>query len=229
MNIMFLNGAGGTGKSSILREIEALRQKNGKLLVHTLYSSTRESYAQLGISNETSSIDMDDETRIRLQLTIMDNERAAIRKKVEEIRGREGYMGYDLLVVDRGPMDRMAYYLLTMMQCSKGACAPFFDMLRRNAQFIKELAPGHVIQIDFTYPVHWDTKDGFRQENEFQTLALSLMTSNILQRYAAGTGYKTAFWYDHDFATHKGAEQKAKAIMERYTHLWPFGPDYSWV
>lgn len=226
MNIMFLCGAGGTGKSSILREMEALRQKNDKMLVHTLYSSTRTSYAELGISDETSSLDMDDETRIRLQLTIMGNEREAIRNKVKEIKANPGYRGYDLLVVDRGPMDRMAYYLLTMMQCSKGACSPFFQMLRRNEQLIKEVTD-NVVYVDFLYPVAWATKDGFRQENEFQTLALSLMTSSVLERFCEGSNVTK--WSSNDFATHKTPKQKAKAILDRYTNLWPFGPDYSWV
>lgn len=226
MNIMFLNGAGGTGKSSLLAELAKLRSEDKGLF--TLSSSTRQSYAQLGISGETDSLTLDDATRIKLQLTIMENERVAIKNAVEGISANPTRNGYELLIVDRGPMDRMAYYLLTMMECNRGNLDPWHEMLADTKAFLAGLKMDNIIQVDFTYPVPWPTADSFRHQNQFQTLGLSLMTSSILQRYAGSKDYRTVYWYDHEFKQGSPAS-RAKQIFGRYINLFPFGPDYSWV
>ncbi len=217
LNILFLNGAGGTGKSSIIQELRKITSPETG--VWSLQSPTRKAYEQLGISNETDSLTMDNEMRIRLQLTIMENERELLKQKVAAIKADHYYQPNTLLVVDRGPMDRMAYYLLTMMQCAPGDVGPFFNRLHDTTQFLDSLEADHLIQMDFNYPVPWQTEDTFRQTNYMQTLALSLMTSSILQRYAGSPKSKTSFWYSHDLPL-GNAETRAAALMKYYTHFF---------
>lgn len=181
INLLFLNGAGGTGKSSIITELK-------KIVVpeegwHFYYSSTRATYARLGFTDETTSLQADPQARIDLQLAIMEDERKGIEQLVNTIRNENEHAN-PVLVVDRGPLNRMAYYLLTMKECAPGPITPFYDMLKLCTSWMDGLRVNTINHVLAPYPVPWATEDQFRDTNYLQTLELALLTEAILSRYA---------------------------------------------
>ncbi len=219
MNIMFLQGAGGTGKSSVIKHLQSLFADVGNGGVYTLSSSTRASYAKLGITSETESLVMDNETRVKLQLQVMEDWANDIAQKAEFIR-RTDPNEYSLLVVDRGPFDRMAYWLLTMMECNPGSVANFTERMTKMLEWVDSLDAMSVVYMEFPYPVSWSTQDAFRTTNELQTMALSLMISQMCFRYHMHSKTHARYWrLEEMLGPQADALSRAKEILTRYGNL----------
>jgi len=219
MNIMFLQGAGGTGKSSVLKHLQDQWPEQSKGGVYTLSSSTRASYAKLGIGSETASLQMDNETRVKLQLQVMEDWATDITMKVALIKQSDPNE-HALLVVDRGPFDRMAYWLLTMMECQPGSVISFSECMDKMMGWLDDLSVRAVMYTEFPYPVPWSTQDQFRTTNELQTMALSLMISQMCFRYHLHSKTHARYWrLEEMLATSADPATRAQEIILRYANL----------
>lgn len=219
MNIMFLQGAGGTGKSSVLKHLQERWPESQDGGVYTLSSSTRASYAKLGIGSETASLKMDDETRVKLQLQVMEDWATDIKMKVAFIKQSDPNE-HALLVVDRGPFDRMAYWLLTMMECNPGSVSNFTERMTKMLEWIDTLDVRAVMYMEFPYPVSWPTEDAFRTPNELQTMALSLMIGQMCFRYHLQCKTHARYWrLDEMLISTADALTRANEIILRYGNL----------
>jgi hypothetical protein len=216
MNIIFLQGAGGTGKSSVVKELKRMYPSGG---VYTLSSSTRKTYERLGIQSETDSLVMDDETRVRLQEAVMDDWATDIQIAACQLQDEEKEFGDRLLIVDRGPFDRMAYWLLTMMECNPGSVDNYVSKMNKMIAWLDGLEADIMLFVEFPYPVAWPTQDNFRTPNELQTMALSLMISQMCFRHHQDVKAVSRYWNINEIAPAGTALDRASNMITRYSQL----------
>jgi hypothetical protein len=162
---------------------------------------------------------MDSEMRVRLQLQVMDDWARDIANKAHFIKQND-LNEHSLLVVDRGPFDRMAYWLLTMMECNPGAVTNFTERMTKMISWLDRLDAKSIMYVEFPYPVSWSTQDQFRTTNELQTMALSLMISQMCYRFHLDAKTHSRYWRLEEMLTPTAdALMRAEEIMKRYEGL----------
>lgn len=174
LSIVMLCGAGGCGKSTVA---ERIKEDYANVLV--MRSSSRLTYARLGISTETAALSMSVADQQHLQDEIMSDHLKQLYVAAQQAKEK----GHGNLVVDRSPLDHMAYWTRTNALDVNSSHAQFLARLGHVMQVINDLEANYIGWFDFPYPVPWPTADGMRDQNEIKTFEMSLLTSAILARY----------------------------------------------
>lgn len=166
--LIFLSGAGGVGKTSVANTLQTEGEKLDLKVVCTK-STTRQSYAKCGVSDETACANLSAANQTHLQDTIFydycANLEASIAKAIEDEQ--------DILVVDRSPYDHASY----MFQLIPTLELEFIEKRMKEVKVVMEaLTHKHysnrvVTAIEpqlwlFEYPTSWAktqaSEDGFR-------------------------------------------------------------------
>jgi hypothetical protein len=105
MKLLMLAGAGSVGKTALMNACKEMAEARG-LRVQLHYSSTRETYARHGLTNESDAL-KDPEFNASFQHVVMtDNIRELLTTASAAYRSRE----IDLFITDRSPYDYSGYY-----------------------------------------------------------------------------------------------------------------------
>jgi AAA domain len=193
---VMLTGAGGTGKTSVARELKTVLEVRGIKYMH-IPSTTRGTYGRLGIDGETAALAMPVADQINLQNEIGKDNLAEFLTRVHQfenelelMRGENPEETMDpeeepigVVIVDRPPLDHLAYWIRS------NALQPTDDVSAfetHRDELIRELAHSGVdyfMWIDHDYPVPWETADAFRDQNKLKTLEMSHLVSSVISRY----------------------------------------------
>lgn len=102
MKLLMLAGAGSVGKTALMNACKEMAEARG-LKVATHYSSTRDTYARHGLTNESDAL-KDPEFNKEFQHEVMSDNIFNLKKKMDE------FWNVDLLIADRTPYDYISYY-----------------------------------------------------------------------------------------------------------------------
>ena len=172
--ILFLTGTAGTGKTSVFDEI---KKKHPDYTFRA--SITRGFYAYKGVTNEVEYFEkLTEKERRDFQLELFDF------YIDETLRFIESSANEVMTVIDRSPIDHLAYSLYSIPDLSKGE----YDILIvKLDNFFKTLFDkGYEVRVyEFPYPTPWvnpnnENSDGFRYDPFGKTYIIgSLMRREI--------------------------------------------------
>lgn len=155
-------GAGSVGKTSLMDACKEMAEARG-LRVATHYSSTRQSYANAGLTSESQAL-KDPEFNRSFQHTVMQDNIDSLRTTIWE----QNPKSVDLFITDRSPYDYSGYYFtmfrdtlnLEMIERKRKQCD---DSLRVLAGLAKKI---HMVLLP--YPTSWavdtESSDGWRAD-----------------------------------------------------------------
>lgn len=169
-SLVFLCGAGGTGKTVVAKELE---KAYGFVCVP---SPVRSFYAKEGVTSETEFMSRTPQFRMEFHIKLSEFYRNFI---LEYIKGKTG-----AFVFERSPVCVLAYTLYH----SQAFSLDFFNKQREKVDtFINDLIDdGHFVSIPFfPYPVPWSgtdsEDDGFRYVPGVKNFTVSALMLNLLR------------------------------------------------
>lgn len=196
LHILMLCGAGGTGKSSVTDMLLKMDdENNGHLREHydavvALRSTSRKTYARLGISSETAALQSDPSLQLQLQDEIMSDHLTELRNCVDQAKASQGRV---LLVVDRSPLDHLSYWVRSATLAPHLSPETIFEKFKPIEEVLDYAAPDQILWAVFPFPVIWKTEDKFRDQNLMKTLEMQMITIGVVSTFAPdGQG-----WIDH--------------------------------
>lgn len=192
LQVVFLSGAGGVGKTSVVEAMKFQLEATTTKANFTI-STTRKSYETCGVRDEAHCASLSTVDKIRLQNQIFtdycENLRTEIVKAVDS--------GVDLLVVDRSPFDHASYMFNLIPDL-------VLEFVARRVQEAKDAftpatctyySSGVITEVEaslwfFAYPTAWaklnTASDGFRYvlpaKNFIWSAALNTIVLDYLQQ-----------------------------------------------
>ncbi len=208
LNIIFLAGAGGVGKTSVAKELKAQATSLG-LKAGIVKSTTRDTYARLNIGTEGDAQSLTDEQKLFLQESIMDDYSRNLQDEVTLATVE----GLDVLVVDRTPYDHLSYRMVLLPKLTLEYIETVLETLK---VFSTELLLPRLLSITtqeyvkikssvwfFSYPTSWAksgaANDGWRYAPGARNYVWSACLDNLLKEYGGHlitTGLQGFFPYD---------------------------------
>lgn len=181
MDIIFLCGAGGTGKSSVTREMANLLadHKWPQFPLKVMQSTSRRTYERLGLKSETVALNSDINTQVTLQREIMVDHLAEIKACASVLAGKRN----PVLVVDRSPLDHLAYWLRTAVKNPEAVLNDFYTGLNEIKNCLIETGAERSLWVQFQYPVPWSTDDGARDQNRLKTLEIQFTSETCVRKH----------------------------------------------
>jgi hypothetical protein len=162
MKLLMFAGAGSVGKTSLMNACKEMAESRD-LSVTTHFSSTRQSYANAGLTSESDAL-KDPEFNREFQHTVMDDNIAALRTTLRESLNNRT----DLFITDRSPYDYSGYYFsvfpetldLEMIKTKREKCN---DSIMSLLELVKNI---NIIMLP--YPTAWavdaESSDGWRAD-----------------------------------------------------------------
>jgi hypothetical protein len=163
MKLLMFAGAGSVGKTVLMDMCRAMAEARG-LRVKTHYSSTRESYAKAGLTNESDAL-KDPVFNAQFQHQVMQDNIDALHAAMAQAHtSRE----VDLFITDRAPYDYSGYYYtvfrdnldLNMVEKKREICD---DAMIQATRYVTR---AEVIMLP--YPTSWavdtESSDGWRAD-----------------------------------------------------------------
>lgn len=198
LNVIFLSGAGGVGKTSVAKALKLQCEDEGlKALI--VPSTTRASYAKAGVRDEAHGASLGTAGQIILQNQIFEDYCENLKNCVKEAARN----GYDVICVDRSPYDHISYILQLVpsldlefiekrLDCAEKICSDLIqDYWVKNG--IVEIIPSVWF---FAYPTAWaksvdiNIDDGFRYAPAAKNYVWSLCLQQMLKHQAQNILYK---------------------------------------
>lgn len=196
LHMLMLCGAGGTGKSSVTDMLLEMDANNNELLrrhydsVVALRSTSRKTYARLGISSETAALQSDPGLQLQLQDEIMNDHLAELHRCIDQAKSNQGRV---LLVVDRSPLDHLSYWTRSATLAPHLKPDLIFEKFKPICAELDYASPDNILWALFPFPVIWKTDDEFRDQNLMKTLEMQMITIGVVSTFAPdGQG-----WIDH--------------------------------
>lgn len=161
MKLLMFAGAGSVGKTALLNKCAEMAKARG-LTVATHFSSTRETYAKYGLTNESDAL-KDPEFNKNFQHQVMQDNIDNLKKAIELNKD------VDLFIADRTPYDYIAYYFtvfqnalsLELIAEKRLPCDLVMEQLLNHPY-------KHVHIITLPYPTAWavetQSSDGWRAD-----------------------------------------------------------------
>jgi hypothetical protein len=201
LQVVVLSGAGGVGKTSVVKEMENLCKD--KIPFSVTKSTTRASYASMGITDETEALspEVSFPKWEALQNRIFQDYCANLVTCVRNA----AFNNEKLLVVDRSPWDHTSYFLqqapqldLRTIEQRLIACQDVFETVLTD--FGDRV---NVTVWSFSYPTSWalDDKDEWRRhapaaKNYIWSLSLRQMIETELRTMTRKVQHHTFAEYD---------------------------------
>jgi thymidylate kinase len=163
MKLLMFAGAGSVGKTVLMEKCKSMAEERG-IRVKTHHSSTRQTYAAAGLTNESDAL-KDPVFNREFQHTVMQDNIDQLHAAVSAARDS---CEVDLFITDRAPYDYAGYYFstfresldLAMIEAKRKKCD---DAMLRLAGFLPEI---QVIMLP--YPTSWakdtESSDGWRAD-----------------------------------------------------------------
>lgn len=155
-----LGGAGSVGKTALMNACKEMAEARG-LKVATHYSSTRDTYARHGLTNESDAL-KDPEFNKEFQHEVMSDNIFNLQKAIDHNRD------VDLFIADRTPYDYIGYYFsvfqndlsLNIIDEKRALCDKTMRELLYPWQHV------HVIMLPYptTWAVDTTSSDGWRAD-----------------------------------------------------------------
>lgn len=205
VEVVFLCGSAAVGKTSVMLELAKVSSR--EIRVHTVGSTTRNTYKRLGIDTEKAATHLDSDKQQYLQVNIFEDYLTNLRSKVEEAcleATRDAYSHrVHIVAVDRSPFDHVTYAMLGQLNAS---LTSVLYSIEEADKLISDLDGLHSYfgvktQVNFSYalfeyPAHWmfNAKhdvhdDGFRVNMSARNYAWSLaLKSLIMERVSLEVG-----------------------------------------
>lgn len=164
MELLMFAGAGSVGKTTLMEACKVMAEQRG-LNVSTHHSSTRQSYANAGLSAESDAL-KDPEFNRQFQHTVMKDNISALQDVV--MRANHSSDRVDLILADRSPYDYSGYYYtvfrdnldLALIESKRKQCD---ESLVQLLQYVHKI---HIIMLP--YPTAWaedtESSDGWRAD-----------------------------------------------------------------
>ena len=164
MELLMFAGAGSVGKTTLMETCKDMAIELG-LKVDMHHSSTRQSYANAGLTAESDAL-KDPEFNRRFQHTVMADNIEALHSVA--MRAARAMDRQDLVIADRSPYDYSGYYFtvfrdhldLSLIAEKRKQCD---ESLMRLMQYANKI---HVIMLP--YPTSWavdtESSDGWRAD-----------------------------------------------------------------
>lgn len=160
MKVLMFAGAGSVGKTSLMDACKKMAEERG-LTVEMHYSSTRQSYANAGLTSESEAL-KDPEFNRRFQESVMKDNIANLIDKVTKADG------VDLFITDRAPYDYSSYQFTVFQQALTLA---LIEEKRKLCDDAMVSLTSNTVQIDVVllpYPTIWakdtESSDGWRSD-----------------------------------------------------------------
>lgn len=207
LNVVFLSGSGGVGKTSVAKEIAMLCE--GKIAFSMTQSTTRASYASMGILDEAQALEPGfprDRWEALQERIFSDYCESLIVSVREAVRNKQ-----ILLVVDRSPWDHASYFLQQAPYLSMEAVEARLNKCQDTLEAILNDFSDNLPEIEVVvtlwtlcYPTAWTTdasKDAWRRhapaaKNYVWSLALTQMVSNEIKFLSTPVTHKVFDEYD---------------------------------
>lgn len=179
-NIVFLAGAGGVGKTSVIEEIRKLEPS-----VRVMPSITRKVYERMGLTDEKQAMALTSEQREEFQSLIFATYLEETSRFVRENLGHS-------IVIDRSPFDHVSYktYILPEMTRTEHE-----NLVGQANKFMSSVYEHTVYTALFPFPVHWATEnssDGMRFSPDGKNYCWHALLSTLLGENEASTHYLEA-------------------------------------
>ena len=180
LNLVFLSGADAVGKTSVAEELEELSTTN--CAIRLVRSTTRSSYAAMGIPSEKLAADMDEHILKALQERIYKDYVSSLIANIARARLDRVAM----LVVDRSPYDHVSYFI----QLFPNLGITDIRMRVRHADNILcNLNDDKTLVLAlwfFEYPTSWSSdehieKDLFRRAPAAKNFVWSALLENLIK------------------------------------------------
>lgn len=175
--LVFNSGAGRTGKTSVVNAIKAMAPVFGRKVV-SMPSITRSVYAELGIPDEGTALDMSVDMQLRLQAAI----NAKYYSSAEEFL--KASQDADMVMIDRSPYDHISYFLHGMMMHTtvdevKGKIEHANEWMAMMGGFCSKQ---YIVNFPFPEPWHTETQssDGFRRDPSGKNLVWAMLLDKLL-------------------------------------------------
>lgn len=219
LSVVILSGAGGVGKTSVVKEIEALCKD--KISYSVTQSTTRASYAAMGIKDEVEALSPEtsfpkwEALQNRIFQDYCNNLVTCVRNAV--------FNNERLLVVDRSPWDHTSYFLQQAPQLDLRAIEQRLIACQDTLETILTDFGDrvNVTVWSFSYPTAWalDDKDAWRRrapaaKNYVWSLALRQMVEVELRAMTRKVYHNTFAEYDM-----RNVSQRAHKILESVSLL----------
>ena len=180
LNLVFLSGAGAVGKTSVAEALVELSTTNR--VIRLVRSTTRASYAAMGIPNEKLAADMDEHILKALQERIYKDYVSSLIDNIARARLDRVAM----LVVDRSPYDYVSYFIQLFPNLGlTDICARMHhaDNILSKLNDDKNLVPALWF---FEYPTSWSSddrveKDLFRRAQASKNFVWSALLENLIR------------------------------------------------
>lgn len=217
LNLVFLSGAGAVGKTCVAQEL--LKLSTPGTPIRVVPSTTRASYAKLGIESERATTGMVPEMLMRLQKQIfkdyadslLANLDAAINENVK------------VLVVDRSPFDHASYYLNCLPSLTMEEIEEYLQLVDLVFDGVVSNPMAVTSVWFFKYPTSWTSKtatedsDLFRRAPAGKNLVWSMTLESMLNEVVTRRG--DLFKFDITDQNHASPEARAKMIMHKLAYI----------
>jgi hypothetical protein len=189
LNLIFLSGAGGVGKTSVAKEILALGTEQG-LKVSLTQSTTRASYAKMGIRDEAlgRALTVEDQVALQEQIFIdyCENLKVSVDNAIKDDK--------DILCIDRSPYDHNSYFFQLVPTLDLRVIEQRMDMADEVMKYVLNRGWNNdSLRIEsfiwfFAYPTAWaqekkEEEDGFRYAPAAKNYIWSLTLEQMLSKY----------------------------------------------
>ena len=190
MELLMFAGAGSVGKTVLMEACKEMAEERG-LTVATHHSSTRQTYANAGLTAESDAL-KDPEFNRKFQHTVMNDNIAALNEVLREANGIVGRK--DLIIADRSPYDYSGYYFtvfsdslnLAMIKEKRRQCD---EALMKMLNHVDK-----IIVIMLPYPTSWavdtESSDGWRADKTGK----NFVWSNVIEAELADAKLRFADW-----------------------------------
>jgi hypothetical protein len=177
--IIFLSGPGGVGKTTVGTKLQETLTAVG-IKSEIVVSSTRSTYARMGVATETDARNLSVDKLTELQTAIFEDYCDNI---MDNIGGTVLAGDVKVLIIDRTPYDHSSYFFQQIPSLTlddiRGRMAVVKDFLNK----VHDLVPITKHLVFFPYPRPWSTPsgsaDGLRANLDAKTYIWSLSMSEM--------------------------------------------------
>jgi hypothetical protein len=180
LNIIFLSGAGGVGKTSVAEQI--MKQCQGALSAKLVGSTTRKSYAAMDVKDEKDARLLTPEQLEALQERIFNDYCDNLLLECKNAVFEE----CDLLIVDRSPYDHISYCLQMLPYLGKSVID---EKLERALEVLDALTHSYsdsdqevtLTAWFFSYPTSWTVDESLNKWQRYAPAAKNYIWSLALR------------------------------------------------
>ena len=214
LNVLFLAGAGGVGKTSLSNALLKVGPEFN-IITSIVGSTTRASYAKHGLSSEADALNLDTEARLNLQRTIMEDYGNNLIENVKAHKNTDT----QLLVIDRSPYDHASYVIQNNPQIELDKINKIISQANSIIKQVKSLSETEsLVHIDIQFlpfPTPWSSsskiEDGFRYVPAGKNFIWSLCLKQLIEEQIPALTYFSSF----KNSSNDTPEERANVIMHK--------------